>query len=86
MATTNIAVTPAWVKLADASAIDFLATWDVPVTVEFATTAADTAPTVVGHKLGPGSAITRIILGAGYVWARLVAGSKPASVNMIVSK
>lgn len=86
MATSNIAVTAAWTKLADATSADFLATWDVPVTMEVATTAADSAPTVIGHKIPPGYAVTRTAIGPGYIWAKLNAGSVPASVPVIVSK
>jgi len=86
MTTYNTAVTPTWTKLADSNAGDLLVTWSNSVTVEFATTGADVAPVVSGHKLGPDSAITRSLIGAGFVWARLIAGSKPASVTLVVSK
>lgn len=86
MATSNISVTPAWTKIADASNTDLLVTWDTPVAIEFATTAADAAPTIRGHRIPPDSAITRSILGSGYVWAKTVSGAVPADISVVVSK
>lgn len=86
MTTFNIAVASAWVKIADTTNTDLLVTFDTPVMVEFATTAADTTPTVLGHRLSRESAITRGVMGTGYVWARAVAGSRPATIDLVVSK
>jgi hypothetical protein len=86
MATNNIAITSAWTKLAETADADVLITCNDAVTVEVAATLADAAPTVVGHKLNPGQAITRSLIGSGYVWAKLLPGSQPASVIMVVSK
>lgn len=86
MTTVNTAVTSAWTKLADDTDTSFLVTWDEQVSAEFAVTATDTAPTVRGHRLTREMALTRPVLGDGFVWARLVAGSIPATVAMVVSK
>lgn len=85
MSTLNIAITNAWTKLADASATELLVSWADPVTVELATTEADAAPTVVGHRLTRDDAVSRGVLGSGYVWARLI-GKVPAGANLVVSK
>ena len=86
MPTTNPAITSTWSKIADSSNTELLASWNAPVQVEFATTSADSAPTVHGHRLDQGSCITRSLLGSGYVWARLSKGAAPSSINLVVSK
>jgi hypothetical protein len=86
MPTNNIAITSTWTKLAASTDTDLLITSNDAVAVEIASTSADSAPTVVGHYLAPGQAITRSLLGAGHVWAKLLPGSRPASVIMVVSK
>lgn len=86
MPTFNIAITSAWTKLADTTNTDLLVTFDSPVTIAVATTATDVAPTVMGHRLTRESALTRGVLGAGFVWARTVAGSVPATLDLVVSK
>lgn len=86
MTTVNTAVTTTWTKLAEDTDTEFLITWDSPVDAEFATTAADSAPTVRGHRLSREMALSRSVLGDGFVWARLVPGAVPASVAMVVSK
>lgn len=84
MPTENITITTGWVKIANDTDAELLATWTAPGTVEVATTAANTAPTVNGHRLTRESAITRAAVGAGFVWARsLSAGS---TADLIVSK
>lgn len=86
MPTTNVQVTQAWVKIAETSHTEFLVTWDDRVDLEFATTTADSAPTVRGHRLSRDSAITRSVLGAGYVWARVVASGHGSAALLVVSK
>ena len=86
MTTVNTTVTTAWTKLADDTDLEFLLTWDIPVDAEFATTATDTAPTVRGHRLSREMALSRGVLGDGFVWAKLVAGSIPSNVAMVVTK
>lgn len=86
MATSNINISAAWTKIADASNSDLLVTWGTPVSVELATTAADAAPTVQKHRIPPDSAINRGLLGAGYVWAKTVSGAVPAQISLVVSK
>lgn len=73
MPTTNVTVGRTWVKLADASQA-FLISANFDAVLEIATTSADSAPTVDGHKLRVGvgeNALTRDVIGAGYVWARI---------------
>ncbi len=86
MPTSNISVTSTWTKIADEADEGFLLTWDSPVTVEVASTSADAQPIIRGHKLRMNEAITREILGAGYVWAKLCSGSFPAAVSVVVTK
>lgn len=86
MPTINIPVTSAWTKVADASNAELLLTWNSAVILEVATTAADAVPTVNGHRLNQGNAVTRGVMGAGFVWVREVAGSVPASINVVVTK
>lgn len=86
MATYNIPVSTSWVKIAENVNTDLLVTWNIPGILEIATTSADSAPTVTGHRLNREHAITRNVLGAGYVWAKWVPAGKPASVTLIVSK
>ena len=86
MPTVNIAITNAWTKIAADTNTDLLVTFDHPVTIAVATTAADTPPTVLGHRLTRESALTRGVLGSGFVWARTVGGAIPASIDLVVSK
>jgi len=86
MPTSNITITPTWTKVADTAVLDFLATFTTPVALEFATTTADTAPTVQGHQITNASAVTRSVLGVGYVWAKTIAGSKPSDIPLVVTK
>ena len=86
MATSNISISNAWVKLANSADSELLVTWGGSARIEVATTSADSAPTVNGHILYPGDAITRAVIGSGYVWVRLVSGSYPNSANLVVSK
>jgi len=86
MPTNNIAVTSTWTKLAASADADVLITCNDAVMMEVAATSADTAPVVTGHKLNPGQAITRSLIGPGFIWAKLLPGSQPASVIMVVSK
>jgi hypothetical protein len=82
MATSNIAITNAWTKIADSSNAELLVTWSEPVAVEVATTSADSAPTVRGHRLPRDSALTRDVIGSGYVWAKC----ELSAVTLVVSK
>ena len=86
MATLNTTITSAWTKVAETTDNDFLITMDNVVTIEVATTATDTAPTVKGHRINNEGALVRSVLGGGYVWAKLVANSLQTSVTLIVSK
>ena len=86
MATINKVVTTEWSKVADLEDKAFLVTWSLPVLVEFATTAADNAPVVQGHSLSRHDALTRMVIGDGYLWARVVPGSRPDNVNLVITK
>lgn len=86
MTTYNITVTNTWTQLATTSDTDLLVTFDAPVTIEVATTTANSVPTVKGHLLTREDQVTRAAIGSGYVWARVVAGSVPSSIVSIVSK
>lgn len=84
MTTYNTAITSTWTKLADASNVELLVTWDNPTDIEVAVTSADSAPTVIGHSLNRSNAITRTVLGSGYVWARCKGSA--TGVTLIVTK
>ena len=86
MPTSNITITGSWTQLATDTNTDLLATFDENIAVEVASTATNTAPTVTGHRLSNQSAITRAVIGSGYVWARTAAGSVPSQISVIVSK
>jgi hypothetical protein len=86
MPTSNVVISSSWVKIAESSNAELLATWSDPAVLEVATTATDSAPTVQGHKLTREGALTRGVIGAGFVWAKLSAGTKPNSVLLVVSK
>ena len=82
MPTTNPAVTTAWLKIAEAGEA-FLVSCNFLEFVEVATTSVDSAPTVNGHQLRVGvgeQAIMRDVIGAGYVWVRLVAPKTGATL------
>lgn len=85
MTTSNISITTTWTQIATSSDSTMLVTWDTPVVVEFAKTITNVPPTVVGHKLQRDQALTRNVLGSGFVWARLV-DEVPAQISMVVSK
>ena len=86
MTTFNTTITTAWVKVAEVTDNDFLITTESVVTLEVATTATDTAPTVKGHRISNEGAIVRSVIGGGYLWVKLVAGTVPAPITLIVSK
>lgn len=86
MTTLNTSISRTWTKVAETADLDMLLTYDYPVSIEVATTTTDTAPTVVGHTLNRESAITRSVIGTGYVWARTAVGSIPATITLIISK
>ena len=88
MATINTTVNKTWTKVAE--------TADDPVLIsrssaqgslEFALTAADSAPTgIVGHQLDPDEALTRLVAGEGFIWMRVGAGSRNDTTVVIVTK
>ena len=85
MATSNIPITKTWTKIADDADDPWLVRWEGGAHVEFATTAADTAPTIkVGHVLKPGDTLTRLVFGGGYLWARCA--DNFANATMVVNK
>lgn len=86
MATYNITVTSAWTKVADTTNDSVLVTWDSPTVFEVATTTADTAPTVAGHRLNNDQAITRSSLGPGHIWAKTAPGAITSNVKTVVTK
>ena len=81
MATTNVTIGSTWTKVINSTDAEFLVTWSAPEQVEFAATAADTAPVVQGHSLDRSQALSRTALGTGYVWAKTAKNS----VALVVS-
>lgn len=89
MPTTNPTITSAWTKIADNTDPELLASWREAVTLEVATTLTNAAPSAGfgGHRLHRGGVLTRRMVGAGYVWAKLAdSNSYPASIALAVSK
>lgn len=86
MATTNVQATTTWLKIAENTVPEFLVTWDIPVTLEFATTDTNVAPIVQGHRLTRESAITRSVIGPGYVWVRVTATNPTKNALLVLSK
>lgn len=82
MATQNLNITLEWVQIASPSDSSVLISWEGPSAVEFACTDTAVTPTVYGHLLRPGEAITRSVIGNGYIWAR--SANLPA--RMVVTK
>lgn len=73
MPTSNIDIsTSGWTKVANDTDSNILVSWNQPVMVEFATTSANSQPTVEGHMLEQDQQVTRTVIGSGYLWARLV--------------
>lgn len=72
MPTINITLPATWTKVADAGE-DFLVSYPGGYRFEVALTTGNTPPTIgLGHHLLPGEALTRSVIGPGYVWARCV--------------
>lgn len=86
MATVNINVTPEWAKVANDADTQVLITWGTAASVEIATTSGDRAPEVHGHILSPGDAVTRSVIGPGFIWMRTTANSFNSTTLAIVSK
>jgi hypothetical protein len=86
MATTNESLTKTWAKLADDADDPVLVTCRGPAFLEVALTATDTAPTVRGHHVAPGQAITRSAVGDGFLWMRCDPAGSQASAFVEVTK
>lgn len=86
MTTFNTSIGNVWTKVAASTDSELLITYDSPVSIEVATTATDTVPTVIGHILNREAALTRSVLGSGFVWAKTAAGSTPSSLFLVVTK
>lgn len=86
MPTINTPITATWTKIAAAADTELLATYNSPVGVDLAVTAADAAPTVEGHRLTKDDQISRAAVGTGFVWVKVAPGSVPTSIVMAVTK
>lgn len=84
MATVNIQVGSSWTKIAE-DGEEFLASNIQPGPMEYATTTTDAPPAagIHGHSLGSDDALTRAVIGGGYVWARM--GDYGATGTVVVS-
>lgn len=88
MATVNTTITKAWTKIAENTADPFLASSVQSSAIEYATTAADEAPSesLVGHNLvGVDLAVIRSVIGPGFVWARISPRAAIAEATVVVS-
>lgn len=88
MATTNVSLTTAWVKLAESSDDRVLISYNSSSAyIQVATTAADSAPVgIEGHIVGPMEGVIRDVIGAGYIWGRVTADSVDSTVTVVVTK
>lgn len=83
--TFNTPVNNNWILVVAAEQEAFLVSWNNINAVEFATTSENNPPTVQGHLLQSGEALSRNTIGAGNLWARVSGGSAGTVVNLIVS-
>jgi hypothetical protein len=73
VATSNVTVTSAWTKVADDTDDPVLIQCPVRASWEVAAVATEVAPEVAGHRLiGPNQAVTRDLIGAGFIYCRLL--------------
>lgn len=86
MPTANVPLNKTWTQLAADTDENLLVTFHGDATLEFATTASDDPPVVDGHRLTKDDAITRSVIGPGYVWARTVGSLRPNTATLVVSK
>lgn len=88
MPTTNKTLRDQWQLVANSSDTKLLITWGRGATVEIATTGDNTAPdpSLVGHVLSSGDAVTRNVLGDGYVWMKTTVSSYNKSTNVVITK
>lgn len=88
MATTNISINHAWTQLATAAEEAVLISTKFPHPVQYATTAADVAPDLEGHTLANKDALSRSVIGSGYIWARVAPDVVlvSESVTLVVTK
>jgi hypothetical protein len=87
MATTNVAVTKAWVRLVDDSVEAFCASSRFQQEIEYAATAADEDPTVAeGTALVRGDAATRASHPSGFVSARISPSSNLSTATIVLSQ
>lgn len=81
MATQNATITNAWSKIADSEDDSVLIQASGYIEYQVATTATETAPTVQGHAIGGRDrGISRDLIGAGHIYARLTAGGDSATL------
>lgn len=79
MATQNATITASWSKIADSADTQVLIQASGYIEYQVATMATETAPAVQGHTIGGRDrGISRDLLGAGHIYARLTAGGESA--------
>lgn len=86
MTTFNTSISNTWTKVAASTDTELLITYTSTAAIEIATTATDVVPTVIGHVLNREAAITRSVLGSGFVWAKTAVGSVPSVITLVVTK
>lgn len=84
MASTEKVVTTTWSKIAQNTDTSVIVDWNVSAEVEILSTAADSAPTTDGKRFRREDTVDRTKFGTGYVWARLVPGSRFPAVPLLV--
>jgi hypothetical protein len=81
MPTQNATITTSWSKVVDTGDTTFLIQVLGDSVFEVATVATDTDPTVRGHVVtGNQAAVSRDLLGAGHVYAKVILGSSATLV------
>lgn len=88
MATTNVTITKTWAKVAEDTDDPFLIQAASSLDWEIAAVALDAAPvSTTGHRMtGDAESMTRSLIGAGFVYARIAPLSTASKALMIVSK
>lgn len=84
MPTTNQAIDTNWAQVALDTDTNLLVTWKDPAQVECAATAANAAPAVNGHLFTREDAISRSLIGPGFVWVRALPPTPKLAI--VVSK
>jgi hypothetical protein len=85
MDTTNVAITKAWLKIADDDE-EFCASSDFSQFIEYLPNSDLPAATLSGHKLEGLMAASRIVFPTGDIYVRINPSSNLATATIVLSK